>query len=219
MYRLLKSTTLSLSGVMVMAEMARSALWKANPSGQKAVLRFLLGSTFAQGLSTALWVVQRKRLQVLTPHDFEHCKENPASGCLSLPPSTYTCLPQTPKTPGNHFWRKESITIFISVWIVGFLQFLNDSLSELSLSFYWYFHLTAHPSPQPVFWTCLHPSYTSGPQGHSIIPSNLSKLHQPTQIYLFSKILLKLYGECTTTLNLIRASVLSCFICRLYARE
>lgn len=170
-----------------MAEMARSALCKANPSGQKAVLTLLLGSTFAQGLSTAFWVVQRKRLRVLMPHDFEHCKENPASGFIAITTLPYTCLPQTLKTLGNHFWRKESITIFISVWIVGFLQFLNDSLSELPLSFYWYFHLTAHPSPHSVFYLLdLSSSFlyfkTTGTLHYSIKPLQTPSAHTDTSL-------------------------------------
>ena len=70
---------------------------KGKPIWSEGSPQITLGSTFAQGLSTALWVVQRKRLQVLTPHDFERCKENPASGCLPLPPSTYICLPKPQK--------------------------------------------------------------------------------------------------------------------------
>lgn len=171
---------------------------------------------------TAFWVVQRKRLRVLMPHDFEHCKENPASGFIAITTLPYTCLPNPKKTLGNHFWRKESITIFISVWIVVFFNFLMIPL----VSYLFPFTGISILLPNSFSPLCLlssglapHPSYTSRPQGHSIIPSNLSKLHQPTQIHLFFKTLLKLYGECTTTLNLIRVSVLSCFICRLYAGE
>lgn len=87
-------------------EMARSALCKANPSGQKAVLTLLLGFYLRLRPVHCLWVVQRKRLRVLMPHDFEHCKENPASGIYCHYHLTLHMSPPNPKTLGNHFWSE-----------------------------------------------------------------------------------------------------------------
>lgn len=216
--------TLSLSGWWWSRRWPDLLSAKANPSGQKAVLTLLLGSTlhFPKACPLPFGLFRGKGFRVLMPHDFEHCKENQHQDLCHYH-LTLHMSPPNPKNSWKPLLEERVYHHFISVWIVGFLQFLNDSLSELPLSFYWYFHLTAHPSPtlSSIFWTChfILPLCFKGHRDTPLFHQTSPKLHQPTQIHLFSKTLLKLYGECTTTLNLIRVSVLSCFICRLICRR